>query len=130
MFEPRRAPLLPRPLFYRRILKFGAISCGLAAVSLLIGILGYRHFEDMAWLDAFVNAAMILGGMGPLGELHSRAGKLFAGLYALYCGLIVVISMGLLIAPIFHRFLHLFHLEAAGEDDEGATPRKKPKQHS
>lgn len=66
---------------------------------------------------------MILGGMGPVGELHTRAGKLFAGCYALYCGLIVVISMGILIAPVFHRFLHLFHLEVA-EEDERAGPKK------
>ena len=113
MFEHRQDPLLPRPLFLRRILKFAALSFSLAAVSLLIGIFGYRNFEGMSWIDAFVNAAMILGGMGPVGELHTRAGKLFAGFYALYCGLVVVISMAILIAPVFHRFLHLFHLEAA-----------------
>jgi hypothetical protein len=113
MFEHRREPLLPRPLFLRRILKFAGLSFSLAAVSLIIGIFGYRHFEGMAWIDAFVNAAMILGGMGPIGELHTQGGKVFAGVYALYCGLIVVISMGILIAPVFHRFLHLFHLEAA-----------------
>jgi hypothetical protein len=123
MFEHRRERLLPRPLFIRRILKYGAVSGGLAAVSLLIGILGYRQLEGMSWLDAFVNAAMILGGMGPVGELHTRAGKLFAGCYALYCGLIVVISMGILIAPVFHRFLHLFHLEVT-EEDERAGPKK------
>jgi hypothetical protein len=116
MFEHRREPLLPRTLFIWRVFKFAAISLGLAAISLLIGILGYRVFEGMAWIDAFVNAAMILGGMGPVGELHTNLGKLFAGIYALYCGLIVVISMGILIAPIFHRFLHLFHLEDRAND--------------
>lgn len=123
MFEHRREPLLPRPLFFRRILKFAALSFGLAAVSLIIGIFGYRNFEGMSWIDAFVNAAMILGGMGPVGELHTGAGKVFAGFYALYCGLIVVISMGILIAPVFHRFLHLFHLEAAesASGDRGAA---------
>ena len=114
MFEHRQEPLLPRPLFLWRILKFGALSFSLAAVSLIIGIFGYRTFEGMSWVDAFVNAAMILGGMGPIGELHTRAGKVFAGVYALYCGLIVVISMSILIAPVFHRFLHRFHL--AGDD--------------
>jgi hypothetical protein len=115
LFEHRQEPLLPRPLFLRRILKFAALSFGLAAVSLIIGIFGYRTFEGMAWIDAFVNAAMILGGMGPVGELHTQAGKLFAGTYALYCGLIVVISMGILIAPVFHRFLHLFHLKTGSD---------------
>ncbi len=129
MFEHRREPLLPRPLFLLRLLKFAALSFGLAAVSLIIGIFGYRIFEGMAWIDAFVNAAMILGGMGPVGELHTGAGKLFAGLYALYCGLIVMISMAILIAPVFHRFLHLFHLEAGSEDGDGAGS-KKTREHS
>ena len=114
MFEHRKEPLLPRALFYRRLLKFGAISLGIALGSLLLGILGYRHFEQMGWIDAFVNAAMLLGGMGPVGELHTQAGKLFAGTYALYCGLVVIVSMGILLAPIFHRFLHLFHVESGG----------------
>jgi hypothetical protein len=116
MFEHRREPLLPRALFIWRVVKFAAISLGLAAISLLLGILGYRIFEGMAWIDAFVNAAMILGGMGPVGELHTNIGKLFAGIYALYCGLIVIISISILIAPIFHRFLHLFHLEDRSHD--------------
>jgi hypothetical protein len=121
MFEHRKEPLLPRHLFFWRLLKFGALSFGLAVVSLLFGILGYRIFEAMPWIDAFVNASMLLGGMGPVGELHTDGGKLFAGIYALYCGLIVIISMSLLIAPVFHRFLHLFHLEAASDDDRGAN---------
>jgi hypothetical protein len=116
IFERRREPLLPRPLFIWRVFKFAAISLGIVTISLLLGILGYRIFEGMAWLDAFVNAAMILGGMGPVGELHTTSGKLFAGFYALYCGLIVLISMGIFIAPILHRFLHLFHLENRSRD--------------
>jgi phosphotransferase system glucose/maltose/N-acetylglucosamine-specific IIC component len=116
MFEHRGEPLLPRTLFIWRVFKFTTISFGLAAISLLVGIMGYRTFEGMAWIDAFVNAAMILGVMGPVGELHTNAGKLFAGIYALYCGLIVIISVGILIAPIFHRFMHLFHLEYKSND--------------
>jgi len=111
MFEHRQEALLPRALFFRRLCKYAAVSFGLALVSLILGILGYRYFEGMPWIDAFVNAAMLLGGMGPVGELHTQAGKLFAGIYALYCGLVVIISMSILIAPIFHRFLHIFHLE-------------------
>jgi hypothetical protein len=113
MFEHRQEALLPRALFFRRLFKYGAVSFGLALVSLILGILGYRYFEGMPCIDAFVNAAMLLGGMGPVGELHTQAGKLFAGIYALYCGLVVIISMSILIAPIFHRFLHIFHLEAS-----------------
>jgi len=121
MFEHRREPLLPRPLFFWRVLKFGAVSLALVLGSLILGILGYRIFEGMPWIDAFVNAAMLLGGMGPVGELRTHAGKLFAGVYALYCGLIVIISMGIILAPIFHRFLHLFHLEVDADDNH---PRK------
>ncbi len=113
MFEHRQEALLPRALFFRRLCKYGALSFGLALASLGLGILGYRYFEEMPWIDAFVNAAMLLGGMGPLGELHTQAGKLFAGIYALYCGLVVIVSMSILIAPIFHRFLHIFHLEVS-----------------
>ncbi len=131
MFEHHQAPLLPRRLFIRRLLKFGGISLGLTAASLLIGMAGYRVFEGMAWIDAFVNSSMLLGGMGPVGELHTWGGKLFAGIYALYCGLIVIISMGILIAPIFHRFLHLFHLEAEAEPEAaGGTVAHKAKRPS
>jgi hypothetical protein len=111
MFEHRQEPLLPRALFFRRLFRYAAVSFGITLFSLLLGILGYWHFEHMPWIDAFVNSAMLLGGMGPLGELHTTAGKLFAGFYALYCGLVVIISMSIFLAPIFHRFLHLFHLE-------------------
>ena len=116
MFEHHTEPLLPKALFFWRVFSFALMSLGLAAFSLLLGILGYRIFEGMAWIVAFVNAAMILGGIGPVGELHTHAGKLFAGIYALYCGLIVIISMGILIAPIFHRFMHIFHLESRPND--------------
>ena len=111
MFERRKEKLLPRHAFYRRLTRYALISLGFIVVSLLAGILGYRCFEGMSWIDAFVNAAMILGGMGPVGELHSNSGKLFAGLYALYSGLVAIISVGFLAAPIFHRFLHRFHME-------------------
>lgn len=110
-YEHRKDALLPRRLFIFRLIRHALISCTFIMVSLGIGIIGYRHFEGMAWIDAFVNAAMILGGMGPVGELHTVSGKLFAGVYALYSGLIVIIAMGILAVPIFHRFLHRFHME-------------------
>jgi hypothetical protein len=115
MFEHRREKLISRRLFYRRLAGYGAISLGFVLVSLAIGVLGYRLFEGMSWIDAFVNAAMILGGMGPVGELHTNAGKLFAGFYALYSGLVAIIAVGFLAAPIFHRFLHHFHVEVDKE---------------
>lgn len=84
---------------------------GLVIVSLLMGMVGYRGFEHMAWIDAFLNASMLMSGMGPVGELHSDAGKLFAGFYALYCGLALITAAALILTPIVHRFFHRFHLE-------------------
>jgi hypothetical protein len=84
--------------------------------SLVIGMAGYHYFEHLPWLDAFVNASMILSGMGPVGELHTSAGKLFAGCYALFSGIAFLTSVGVIFAPLFHRFLHKFHLEAKSKD--------------
>jgi hypothetical protein len=83
----------------------------LVAVSLLGGMAGFHHWGQLAWLDAFLNASMLLGGMGPIGDLGPPAGKLFAGIYALYAGLVFLIVAGLLVGPVFHRVLHRFHLE-------------------
>ncbi len=83
----------------------------LTFVGLAIGIAGYACFEGMSFVDAFVNAAMILSGMGPVGELKTTAGKVFAGSYAIFSGLIIVIATGVVLAPIFHRVLHRFHVE-------------------
>ena len=80
-------------------------------MSLLIGIGGYRHFEGLAWRDGFVNSAMLLGGMGPVDAPRTDGGKIFAGVYALYAGLVFVATAGLLIAPIAHRLLHRYHWE-------------------
>jgi hypothetical protein len=83
--------------------------------SLAIGVLGYHTLENLSWLDALVNASMILGGMGPVNALHTAAGKIFASLYALYSGIIFLVVVGILFAPIYHRFLHRFHLEFGEE---------------
>jgi hypothetical protein len=111
IFEHRSKPLLPRSEFIKRMVFFASISAGFVTFSLLMGMIGYRIFEKFSWVDAFVNAAMLMGGMGPVGELHTDAGKIFAGVYAMYCGLVFIIAVGFLIAPLFHRFLHKFHLE-------------------
>ncbi len=84
----------------------------LIAVSLAIGMAGYHGFERLSWLDAFLNAAMIMSGMGPVSTMQTPAGKLFAGCYALYCGLALITAAAILFAPIVHRFIHRFH----GED--------------
>ena len=119
MFEHRSHPLLSRSEFLRRQAKYATVALGIVGGSLLIGVLGYHGFEGMAWIDAFVNAAMLLGGMGPVGELYTVAGKLFAGFYAIYCGVVLLLSMGVLVAPVIHRLIHSFHLELESEDEEG-----------
>lgn len=83
----------------------------LVAFALGIGMAGYRTFEPMSWVDAFVNAAMILSGMGPVSSLQTDGGKIFAGCYALFSGLAFLTSLGIVFAPVFHRFLHKFHVE-------------------
>jgi hypothetical protein len=121
MFEHRSKPLLPRSKFIKRMIFFALLSAGSVTVSLFMGMVGYRIFENFSWVDAFVNAAMLMGGMGPVNELHTDAGKIFAGAYAMYCGLVFIIAVGFLIAPVFHRFLHKFHLEM----DEPVPQKKK-----
>jgi hypothetical protein len=118
MFEHHTQPLIPRRVFLRRMRRFAAAALLLVAASWLIGILGYRLFEGMSWIDAILNAAMILGGMGPVDPLHTTGGKLFASFYALFSGIVFLVSVGILIAPLFHRALHQFHLEAAEQDKE------------
>jgi hypothetical protein len=115
MFEHRSQPVLPLKLFFMRVARSGSIALGLVSVSLAIGMIGYHTLEQLSWLDAFLNAAMLLGGMGPVDSPETRGGKLFAGLYALYCGLVVILVAGLLLAPAAHRLLHRFHLEKKGE---------------
>lgn len=110
-FESRHQPLLGRRAFAKRLtMSFGAAFL-LIGLSLLGGMAGYRHFEGMEWIDAFANASMILSGMGPLSPLQTWGGKLFAGLYALYSGLALILATAILFAPLVHRVLHRFHLE-------------------
>jgi hypothetical protein len=111
-FEHRTQPVIPQHRFLIRLAHGGAIALALIAVSLLIGMAGYHLLEGLSWIDAFLNAAMLLGGMGPVNAPASFGGKLFAGLYALYCGLVVIIVAGVILAPVAHRVLHRFHVEA------------------
>ena len=111
VFEHYKSPLLPRTKFFMRLARSIAVGFLIIFVALGIGIIGYHHFENMPWIDAFVNAAMILSGMGPVTTLHSGSGKIFAGFYALFSGLSFIMIIGVIFAPIVHRFLHKFHLE-------------------
>lgn len=109
VYESRRQALLARPQFARRVLGHFAVAAALLAASLGCGMLGYAVFEHLAWLDAFLNASMLLGGMGPVNPPQTDAGKLFAGLYALYAGLVFIVTAALLFTPILHRLMHRFH---------------------
>src|SRR5512136_1285476 len=112
MFEHKSEKLLPRRKFLLRVIKYALFSLSLVIISLLIGMLGYSQTEGMSWIDAFLNAAMLMGGMGPVEMLQTEAGKLFAGFYALYCGMVLIFAVGIAVTPIVHRFFHHFHLES------------------
>jgi hypothetical protein len=111
MYEHRTHKPIQFRQFALRILLHSGMALTLLLISLLFGIAGYEHFEQLPWRDAFLNAAMLLGGMGPVDAPKTDAGKLFAGLYALYAGLVFLIGAGLIVAPLFHRLLHKFHWE-------------------
>jgi hypothetical protein len=115
-YEHRTQPLIPMNQFLRRVANSGILAFGIIAVSLFIGMIGYRTLEGLSWIDAFLNAAMLLGGMGQVNPLVSDGGKLFAGLYALYSGLVVIFVAGIILAPVAHRILHRFHLESAADE--------------
>ena len=105
MRSKRHAPFLQRQLVHL------GVSILLLALSLALGMWGYEHYEHLAWRDAFLNAAMLLGGMGPVNNPLTPAGKLFAGCYALYAGLIFIVSASIILAPVVHRMLHVFHCD-------------------
>jgi hypothetical protein len=112
MYEPRHAPLATRAQFRRRVVHHFGVAMTLIGGSLVIGILGYRELEGMRWIDAYLNAAMLLGGMGPVKpDLEHPWAKVFAGLYAMYSGMVVIAAASIILAPLFHRFVHRFHLE-------------------
>ena len=112
MYESRQhQPLHPRA-FVSRLFMHVAAALGLLAVSLLLGMLGYIAFEKLTVIDAFLNAAMLLGGMGPVNTPLTPTGKLFAGCYALYAGLVFIVTAALILTPIAHRILHKFHWDS------------------
>jgi len=111
MYEPKTHPPIPRRLFVRRVLLHAAAALALLLFSLLLGMLGYETLEQLPWRDAFLNSAMLMGGMGPVDAPLTDGGKLFAGVYALYAGLVFIVTASLLFAPIVHRVMHKFHWE-------------------
>lgn len=115
MFESRTEPLAPRHIFLRRAVKYFGLAFVVIGVALAIGVLGYHFIAEFSWIDSLLNASMILGGMGPVGDLPSDEAKLFASFYALFSGLVFISVMGIVLAPAAHRALHLFHLD---EEDQ------------
>lgn len=122
MFERRHQPLATRQQFQRRLIGAGTAGLGLVAVSLAIGMTGYMATEKLAAIDAFLNAAMILSGMGPVHNPATAAGKLFAGIYAIYCGFAVLGIAAVIFAPVVHRLFHRFHIQEEGQEVRRQRP--------
>lgn len=112
LYEHRDQEPLSKRLFMVRMLRHAGAAALIAAVSLAIGMYGYHRFAQEEWLDAFVNAAMLLGGMGQVGDVTTKAGRVFAGLYSLYAGTVFLVLTATMLTPVFHRVLHRFHWDA------------------
>jgi hypothetical protein len=121
MYERSGDKLISRAAFVVRLLRHGAAALIIATLSLVVGMVGYALLGHMPWVDAFLNAAMILGGMGPVGDLTNDAVKLFAGAYALYSGVFFIVVTGILLAPVVHRIIHSLHVDE-DDDDKAAKP--------
>jgi len=111
MYERRHDQLAPRSVFVKRIVASLAVALGLICVALLIGIAGYHLLAGFNWIDSLLEASMILGGMGPIKELPTDAAKVFASIYALFSGLLLIAMMGIILAPVIHRVMHKFHVD-------------------
>jgi hypothetical protein len=111
IYESRRQRLASPAVFRARLMRSGTLGLVLVLISLGVGMAGYAGFESLSLLDAFLDASMILSGMGPLHEPKTVAGKIFAGCYAIYSGFAVLAIAAVMFAPVIHRVLHRFHLE-------------------
>jgi len=132
-YEHRRQPLISRWEFIKRVALHTALSIGIIGGSLGIGILGYHFLGGLAWIDSLVNASMILGGMGPVDPITAEAGKIFASFYALYSGMVFLLTVGIIIAPVAHRILHRLNMETEGdvqnqEEEQGTVKTRKTPQ--
>jgi hypothetical protein len=112
-YERRGDRLAPRAIFIKRIVGSLGVALCVIALGLAVGILGYHLIAGFGWIDSLLEASMILGGMGPVRELHTDGAKIFASIYALFSGLVVLALMGIMLAPVVHRVLHKFHVDEA-----------------
>lgn len=119
MFERKTDKLLPWPRFVRRMGFSFLLMVGVVASALVIGVLGYHYIVRLAWIDAVLNASMILTGMGPVATMTDTPSKLFASAYALFSGTVFLSAVGIMLSPIFHRILHKFHLDDGDGPEEG-----------
>lgn len=122
VFEHRTQPLLSHAAFVHRVVKHVGLAVAIVLISLFAGALGYRACEGWTWTDATLNAAMILGGMGPVDHVESEAGKVFATVYALYSGLMVIALIAVVLLPFMHRLMHRFHLELDAPEESPREP--------
>ena len=123
-FESRHQPLATRARYQRRLIRASAVAGGLIGFSLAIGVLGYHYFAGIhGWVDCLYNASMILGGMGEVDTIQTTGGKVFASFYALYSGVTLLTSVGVLLAPSLHRALHRFHVETEEDERRAKKPR-------
>jgi hypothetical protein len=111
MFERKHQKIAPAPVFIKRLLMFIGIAISLILLALIIGIAGYHWIAGLSWVDALLNASMILGGMGPVNPLPNTGAKIFASVYALFSGLVFIAVMGIVFSPFVHRMLHKFHID-------------------
>jgi len=110
-YERRHQPLAPTHVFAKRVARQGVLAIVVLAISVAVGTLGYKEIDGRSWTESFLNACMLLGGMGPVGDFRTRWGEIFAAFFALYSGLVFIAISGLVLAPFLHRLVHRFHLE-------------------
>ena len=123
LYEHRDEQPLTHRRFMLRMARHAAFGVALIAGSLALGMLGYHRFAQQEWIDAFLNSAMLLGGMGPVGELTTRSGKLFAGLFALYAGMVFLVLIATILTPVIHRVMHRFHWDADHRRASAGRPK-------
>jgi hypothetical protein len=110
LYEHHDQPLISRRQFAQRLGWHFLFAAALVVVSLVVGMVGYHGLAGFGWIDSFLNASMLLGGMGPVGDISTASGKIFAGIYALYAGLVLIAASAVLLTPVLHRLLHRLHL--------------------